>query len=157
MRDFTFEYLLLAVFLTAFKAIPDGLMMRRNGLPANLLKRERYRYWSDYLYFIYHAVISLMLILSLTDYCRFSSWILQYPSNLYKVIVGFLLFRFGLFDPILNISAGLEINYIGTTKRWDKVIRWICSKTKFPVEHIIFIRFCSLCCGIGWLLTANRA
>jgi hypothetical protein len=156
MELFTFEYLLLAVFLTAFKAIPDGLMMRRNGMPANLLKRERYRYWADSLYFIYHAVISLMLILALTDYCRFSSWILQYPSNLYKVIAGFIMFRFGLFDPILNISAGIEINYIGTTKRWDKIIRWICDKTKCPVEYILFIRLCIAGMGIGWLITANR-
>lgn len=97
-----------------------------------------------------------MLILLLTDYYNFSDWALQYPNNLYKIICGFIMFRFGVFDPILNISAGEPLNYIGFTKRWDKIIRWVCSKTKFPVEHLLFIRFCIAGCGIGWLITANR-
>lgn len=156
MELFTFEYLLLAAFLIIFKAVPDGLMMRRDNLPdAN--KKQRLHYWADSMYFTYHAVISLMLILSLTDYYNFTNWTLQYPSNLYKIIVGFLLFRFGIFDPILNLTAGEPINYIGFTKRWDKIIRWICDKTKCPVEFLLFIRLCAAFCGIAWLITANRA
>lgn len=155
MREFTFQYLLLAAFLVVFKAVPDGLMMRREYL-YEPKERRLLRYWADSMYFTYHAIISLMLILSLSDYYNFTNWILQYPSNLYKVIAGFIMFRFGLFDPILNISAGLEINYIGTTKRWDKVIRWLCDKTKCPVEYLLFIRLCIAGMGIGWLITANR-
>jgi hypothetical protein len=156
MELFTFEYLLLAAFLVVFKAVPDGLMVRSKNNTPDIDKRQRLRYWADSMYFIYHAVISLMLILSLTDYCRFNAWILQYPSNLYKVIAGFLMFRFGLFDPILNIAAGEPINYVGFTKRWDKVIRWLCDKTKCPVEYLLFIRLCIAGMGIGWLITANR-
>ncbi len=160
MELFTFEYLLLAAFLIIFKAVPDGLMIRRDGIvpSATYAKlRERLHYWADSMYFAYHAVISLMLILSLTDYYNFTNWILQYPGNLYKVIVGFLFLRFGLFDPILNLSAREPLNYIGFTKRWDKIIRWICEKTKCPVEFLLFIRLCAAFCGIAWLITANRA
>lgn len=156
MELFTFEYLLLAAFMVIFKAVPDGLMMRRANL-SDANKKQRLHYWADSMYFAYHAVISLMLILSLTDYCNFSAWILQYPNHLYKIIVGFLLFRFGCFDPILNLSAGEPLNYIGFTKRWDKIIRWLCEKTKCPVEFLLFIRLCAAFCGIAWLITANRA
>lgn len=155
MELFTFEYLLLAAFLVVFKAVPDGLMMRREYL-YEPKERRLLRYWADSMYFTYHAIISLMLILSLSDYYNFTNWILQYPSNLYKVIAGFLMFRFGLFDPILNLSAGEPLNYIGFTKRWDRVIRWICDKTKCPVEYLLFIRLCIAGMGIGWLITANR-
>lgn len=159
MREFTFQYLLLAAFLVVFKAVPDGLMMRRDSIvPSDTYAklRQRLHNWADSMYFTFHAVISLMLILSLSDYYNFTNWILQYPSNLYKVIAGFLMFRFGLFDPILNLSAGEPLNYIGFTKRWDRVIRWICDKTKCPVEYLLFIRLCITGMGIGWLITANR-
>ena len=159
MELFTFEYLLLAAFLIIFKAVPDGLMMRRDGIvpsPTYAKLRERLHYWADSMYFAYHAVIPLMLILSLADYYVFTNWILQYPNHLYKIIVGFLLFRFGIFDPILNIAAGEPINYVGFTKRWDRIIRWICDKTKCPVEFLLFIRICIAFCGIAWLITANR-
>ena len=162
MELFAFEYLLLAAFLVIFKAVPDGLMMRRNNLfnytDVVLVekKKQRLHNWADSMYFAYHAVISLMLILSLSDYCIFTNWILQYPNHLYKIIVGFLFFRFGCFAPIVNIAAGEPINYIGFTKAFDRTIRWICSKTKFPVEHVIFIMFCFFCFGIAWLITANR-
>ena len=176
MELFTFEYLLLAAFLIIFKAVPDGLMMRRDNLSDVVLvtkKKQRLRYWADSMYFAYHAVISLMLILSLTDYCNFTNWILQYPNHLYKIIVGFLLFRFGIFDPILNLSAGEPLNYVGFTKRWDKIIRGICMEWKWipawnkkdkwhmialrcPVEFLLFIRLCTFLCGIAWLITANR-
>jgi len=156
MELFTFEYLLLAAFLVIFKAVPDGLMIRKDNY-IQTKDRQRLRYTANSMYFIYHAVISLMLILSLTDYCNFTNWILTYPYNLYKVIVGFLFLRFGVFDAIVNLSAGEPINYIGFTKRWDKIIRWICEKTKCPVEFLLFIRFCIAGCGIGWLITANRA
>ena len=156
MELFTFEYLLLAAFLIIFKAVPDGLMMRRDNL-SDAKKKQRLHYWADSMYFAYHAVIPLMLILSLADYYNFTNWILTYPHNLYKVIVGFLFLRFGLFDPILNLSAREPLNYIGFTKRWDKIIRWICEKTKCPVEYLLFIRLCAAFCGIAWLITANRA
>ena len=156
MELFTFEYLLLAAFLVIFKAVPDGLMIRKDNY-IQTKDRQRLRYAANSMYFIYHAVISLMLILSLTDYCNFTNWILTYPHNLYKVIVGFLFFRFGLFDPILNLSAGEPLNYIGFTKRWDQIIRWLCDKTKCPVEFLLFIRLCAAFCGIAWLITANRA
>ena len=155
MELFTFEYLLLAAFLVIFKAVPDGLMMRRTN-STDAKKKQRLHNWADSMYFIYHAVIPLMLILSLSDYYNFTNWILQYPNHLYKIIVGFLLFRFGIFDPILNIAAGEPINYVGFTKRWDRIIRWICDKTKCPVEFLLFIRICIAFCGIAWLITANR-
>ena len=155
MELFTFEYLLLATFLVVFKAVPDGLIMRRNNT-SDSKKRQQLRFAADSMYFIYHAVISIGLILYMTSYYYVDAWVLDYPANLYKVILGFLFFRFGAFAAIVNISSGEPINYIGFTKVFDRTIRWICSKTKFPVEHVIFIMFCFLCWGIGWLITANR-
>ena len=155
MELFTFEYLLLAAFLIIFKAVPDGLMMRR-AVMGDSKKRQRLQFSADSLYFIYHAVLSLVAIFFVTSYYYVDAWALDYPNNLYKVIVGFLFFRFGCFAPIVNITAGEPINYIGHTKLFDRTIRWLCSKTKFPVEHVLFIMFIFFCWGIGWLITANR-
>ena len=39
-----------------------------------------------------------------------------------KVLIGYLLLRFALFDVIWNISAGQDLFYYGTTKLYDRIM-----------------------------------
>jgi hypothetical protein len=43
-----------------------------------------------------------------------------YLSSFIKILIGYLLLRFALFDIIWNISAGQDLFYYGTTKAYDR-------------------------------------
>ena len=61
-----------------------------------------------------------------------------------KVLIGYLLLRFALFDIIWNISAGQDLFYYGTTKLYDRIMTYLGSWG-------LMWKCISLVWGIAWL------
>lgn len=45
-----------------------------------------------------------------------------YFLEVWKIIVGFIFVRFAIFDVLWNIARGVEWNYYGTTKLYDRIM-----------------------------------
>lgn len=137
-------YLLLALFLIGFELTYEGLKIRKwHGL-------------SGLFESIYRAVIVLLLYFWITGWLQPpESWLLDYPQNFWKIIVAFVLVRFGIFDPLLNLVMDESINYIGFTKWYDIAIRWFCDKSRMPLSFFLFIRLCCFIAGGLVLLHGN--
>jgi hypothetical protein len=61
-------------------------------------------------------------------------------------IFGYVLVRFAIFDFVYNLSAGLPIFFVGSTKIYDRVL------AKVPMHLIVFAKGIALFIGIVWLL-----
>lgn len=94
--------LLLAIFLL-LEAVYEGL--RTGGhLLASEIVEVVYLAGITYLAFAYF----------------YSRNILRSLPSFTKILIGYVLIRFALFDNIWNISAGQDIFYYGVTKVYDK-------------------------------------
>lgn len=130
-----YSTLITALLFIAFEAIGEGLILRHSRAISEVI----FDWWVQIL-------IALLL---------FTAWLLiavkmNVDYSVIKLVVGFVLLRFAVFDPILNISAGLNINYIGKTKLYDRVLNWIA--TKWGMGGIWFPRAIALFWGCAWLL-----
>jgi hypothetical protein len=135
-------YLLLAVILCSLELIYEGLKYKGHHSISGLFE------------FIYRALIVIGLY-ALIAGNFVSPWALTYPHNFWIIIVAYCLFRFGCFDPIIALVMGESINYIGTTKWYDKAIRWFVAKTRMGIGHFFFIRLCLFIIGTLILIYAN--
>jgi hypothetical protein len=121
---------LLAIFLILFEAIYEGLKTRGFHIASASVE------------FVYRAVITIGLILWVSDVTLFHS-----DHLLWKSIGGYILLRFAIFDLIWNISAGQNIFYLGRTKLYDKYL------SKVPVGFVWFIKIIVvLPVGLTWLI-----
>lgn len=68
---------------------------------------------------------------------------------LWKIIVGFILVRFLLFDYIYNKTRGLHLYYQGMTKIYDRLL------SNVPAHFILFIKVIAGIIGIVFLLGIN--
>ncbi|TSA51972.1 MAG: hypothetical protein D4R45_07730 [Planctomycetaceae bacterium] len=71
-------------------------------------------------------------------------------KKLIRLLIGYVLLRFALFDLIFNVSAGLDINYIGDTKLFDKGLAVI--RDMWGMSPIWFSRAIAGFWGTLWLL-----
>jgi len=121
--------LLLALFLIIFEAVFEGL------------KTQGLHIASEMVEFTYLSVVTLMVLAFLNR-----KYVFKEP-NLYsfiKILIGYLLLRFALFDSVWNIAAGQDIFYYGTTKLYDKIMTQLGA-------FVFILKFTSLVWGIAWL------
>ena len=65
------------------------------------------------------------------------------------LLIGYVFVRFALFDLIYNaVHGGIPLDYIGTTKRWDRFLRSL----KLHPTLLLFARGIALIWGSSWLL-----
>ena len=65
------------------------------------------------------------------------------------LLVGYLLLRFAILDPIYNaVHKDLPLDYIGNTKWWDKFLR----RLNLHPSLVLFARAIALLWGAAWLL-----
>jgi len=128
--------LISALFLIIVKAVYDGF------------KSRGWHTFSSRLETFYLAVITIV----------FFAWLagLLSPFNYHytpflRIIGGFLLLRFAIYNPFWNIAAVQKLSFTGTTKDTDKVINWLVSKG-VPMHFINYGRFIALLWGLSWLL-----
>jgi len=129
----TLTYLLLAILLVVLEGIYEGL---------------KYRGWhkvSGVIEFIFLAVVTISAYLWVMG-IDFPYQGLTIESNWWKILVGYLLFRFGIFDKVLNIAMGVPFDYVGSTKWYDNIVGWLQMKLG------AFFSGIRLCCFIAGTL-----
>lgn len=99
--------LLFTAFLfISFEAIGEGLLKRFG------LLEEIFDAWTQW-------IIALLL---------FGVWFIVslhfdgYYVPVWKIVTGFVFVRFAIFDMLWNLSRGVEWNYYGTTKLYDRIM-----------------------------------
>ena len=132
MKIFT---LLLALFLIAFEAIPEGLADRGKKALAGAIE------------FIYTTVITIALF----AYISAIQPLICTATPLWVLIIGYVFVRFPLFDPIRNIAADVHWLYIGRTKLSDRALRWIIEKYRVHISLVLTVKFMFLCVGVTLL------
>lgn len=126
--------LLLAFILIVLEAVFEGL--KTGGL---------YLY-SEAVEFIYLILVTLMVFAWLNRRFVFN----QPKIGMFiKVLIGYILLRFSLFDFIWNISAGQPLDYIGNTKLFDGALQFLKDMWGFSI--IVLIKSISGFWGISWL------
>ena len=127
--------LLTAILTILFEAITEGLLKRFNK--AQWL-------FNNYV----QAVIAIGL---------FVVWLFVFalPFDGYyvptiKLITGFIFVRFLIFDPSFNLSAGLNINHIGSKKWYDRFLGLI--RDMWGISTIWFVKVISGGVGTCFLL-----
>lgn len=127
--------LILAVFLIVTEALFEGL--RTADLHS----------WAELIEFVYLASVTLIVFAYLNR--RF---VLPDPgaSSFVKIIIGYALLRFAVFDLVFNLAAGLAWDYIGFTKMSDEILLWICGLWGYG--PVAFIKVISGIWGISWLM-----
>ena len=128
--------LILAIFLIVFQAVPDGLYDEGKKTLAGVLKS------------IYLAVVTIITFAFITGV-----YFVPDRHVFLVTLAGYLLMRFSLFYVIYNLTRGLPIFFIGTTKIYDKVLNWFFKKTGFPKDHFLaFVSVLLLIIGVVWLV-----
>jgi hypothetical protein len=132
--------LLLAIFLILFEATYEGLKTRGKHIASEMVE------------FLYLGGITLICFAWITG--------INYPFEInsapyWKIIAGYVLLRFALFDLLFNIMCGVDIFYIGRRKFYDKVLQWLIDKG-VQANLIWFARFICLCVALAWLLNYKQ-
>lgn len=132
-------YLLIALSLILFKAIPDAVYDRG------------YKTLSKYLRFWYDAGFYFVMFLFLTNHYHYNNGTVD--PNFWYVLTGALLLRWALFDLVYNLLKKNPIFYVGTTDPIDRLFGWFFRKTGIASEHFLaMFKFIALCIGVTFLL-----
>jgi len=127
--------LILALFLIVFEAVHEGLKIKKKHIASGVIE------------FIYLAIITLIAFAWISG-CRTP---FEYQeATFWKVIGGYLLLRFALFDLIWNISADQRWFYLGRTKLYDRFL------SKVPTGFIWFIKVICIPLALAWLLNYGQ-
>jgi hypothetical protein len=98
--------LLLAILFICFEAIGEALI--KKYYPTSYI----FKGWLQWV-----IAIVLFLIWFVIAY-RFD----KYYIETWKLITGFIFVRFAIFDLAYNLTAGLDWDYYGTTKLYDRIM-----------------------------------
>lgn len=129
--------LLFALFLIILKAAADGLALNDMKTVAGVIES------------LWFAGIVLGLYAWTNGIKRF-----DVTGRYIKVLIGFVLLRFALFDIVLNRCAGLDWNFIGSTKLYDQFWQWFFDWTNFSVGHtFLMLKGIALLIGITLLMS----
>lgn len=81
----------------------------------------------------------------------------NYELSLFKLISGYVLLRFALFDATYNLTRGLPLFYVGETKIYDKVWKAFFRWSGISVEHFLFMaKLIALLISVSWLLNIEE-
>lgn len=127
--------LYIAIFLVFFEAAYEGLAFRGKKTLSGVVE------------LIYLAFITVIVF----SWSTGNSFVFG-TGEFFYVIIGYVLFRFAIFDLVLNPIAGWPIFYIGNTKLSDKGLYWLATKGKVPVGFVLFLKFIAFVWGVAWLL-----
>jgi len=92
---------------------------------------------SGYIEFFYKSLVLSGLFLWLYGY-SFSFFEIR-QDNLIMFLVGVILYRYMIFDPIYNLVRGNRLFYIGTTKTYDRLLRKFLKKAKWEPNFFMSI------------------
>jgi phosphoglycerol transferase MdoB-like AlkP superfamily enzyme len=133
--------LVLSLLLIIPEAIYEGLKNRGKHIPSEIIE------------------FLLLTIIVLVAFAWTSG--IPYPFDInpapfWKLVAGYCILRFGIFDIFRNIAAGKPISYIGDTKAFDKLLAWIIEKGKIHISLVWFARLISTAIALAWLLNYKQ-
>lgn len=123
--------IITAIFLIAFEALYEGLALAGHSLASSITEG------------IYLAGVTIGLFAFITGQLRFDY------RPMARILIGYILMRYALFDLIHNQAAGLQLDYIGTTKLFDKGLLWI--KGMWGMGPIWLTRAIAAFWGLLWI------
>ena len=127
--------LLIALFLIIFEAVPEGLADRGKKALAGILE------------FIY------LIAITFATFAIFNGIILYSPDTcLWRVLVGYALLRFAIFDFVYNLTRGNSLLFIGSSKLFDKAQNRLILRFSISLTLIVFVRFIAFLWGFAWLM-----
>jgi hypothetical protein len=136
--------LLIALFLILFEAVPEGLRLAGHKGIAGVVE------------FIFLAVVTIVMFSYTTGLYRIFTQrqpILSLQPNIIRVLGGYVLLRFAIFDVIHNLCAGVPLFFIGNTKWYDQIWQWFFSWSGIAADHFLFMfKLIALLIGIAWLM-----
>lgn len=69
-----------------------------------------------------------------------------------RLIIGYVLLRYAIFDFSYNLARGLPFTYVGTSKIYDRFWRWFFSWSKIPQGHfLVWTKILSFILGSGMI------
>ena len=136
------KYLIAALFLIVFEMVPEGLALSDHKTIAGVFE------------FVYLTGVTLAV------FALFNGQLHSYfprGCNFVRILIGYILVRFALADPIFNLCAGLDWYFVGSTKLYDKIWLWFFT-SGIPPNHFFFMfKFLiALPIGTSLLLRKNR-
>lgn len=128
--------LLTAILTILIEAITEGLVLRHFKTVSAIIQKG----WIQLLIALVLFTVWLVIALDFDKY--------YVPT--WKLIAGFIFVRFLIFDASFNLSAGLNINYIGKKKWYDRFLRLI--RDMWGISTIWFVRIILGVVGTCFLL-----
>lgn len=136
--------LLIALFLILFEASAEGLSLAGHKGLAGVIE------------FIFLAVVTFVMFSYTTGAYRIftrRNTVLSLQPPIVRIIGGYVLLRFAIFDAIHNVCAGLPMFYIGKTKWSDQIWQWFFSVSGIATDHFLFMfKLIALLIGVSWLM-----
>jgi hypothetical protein len=123
--------LILAILFICLEAIGEALIKKH--YPTSFI----FKGWLQWV-----IAIALFLIWFVIAY-RFD----KYYVETWKLITGFIFVRFAIFDLTYNLTAGLDWDYYGTTKLYDRIMYYF-GGWGFFIKGILGI--CGIVFLMGW-------
>ena len=123
--------IITAIFLIALEAIHEGLALAGHGIASGIAEG------------IYLTGVTVGLFAFITGQLRF-----EYRP-MARILVGYILLRYALSVLIHNQAAGLDLDYIGDTKLFDKGLLWI--KGMWGMGPIWLTRAIAAFWGLLWI------
>ena len=124
--------LITAFFLIALEALYEGLALAGHSLASGITEG------------IYLAGVTVGLFAFITG-----QLVVDYRP-MARILIGYILLRYALFDLIHNQAAELQLDYIGDTKLFDKGLLWI--KGMWGMGPIWLTRAIAAFWGLLWLI-----
>lgn len=129
---------LIVLFLIIFEALSEALYDNGSKTLSGVLE------------FILRAATTLVALLWLYG---IDSPFANYELSLFKLIGGYVLLRFAIFDVAYNLVRRLPIFYVGETKIYDKVWKAFFRWSGIAYDHFLaMFKFIALLISLAWLL-----
>lgn len=133
--------LFICLFLIVFEAFSEGLYDNGSKTLSGVFE------------FILKAVATFVVLLWLYG---IDSPFANYELPFGKLIGGYILLRFALFDAVYNLMRDLPVFYVGETKIYDKLWKAFFRWSGISVEHFLFmLKLIALLISTTWLLDIN--
>lgn len=124
--------LLLTILTNALEALYEGLYDNGKKLLSGIIE-----------------FIQKIVAVSTVAYVTYGLTVGTIDIPIWKIITGFILIRFLLFDFVYNKVRGLPVLFIGSTKIYDKLL------SKVPNNFILFVKVIAGIVGTAFLLGLN--
>jgi len=122
----------IILFFTVLEAVHEGLALRGRLRHSTICKKIA-------------AAIEFVKLMGIPALVLFWPWLIRsdieladyyynvHPWHFWRylfvhLILGWTCIRFGIFNIILNIAAGLPVIHVGTVKLTDRIEKWIFKK-----------------------------